>query len=761
VLATEKSTTVTNSPVMSPSVTNPAVANPTTTKNGGGRAMRSGRLIGCRVDETTLLVIGLGHVPSGEVALSIGEDQTDTRNAFVSNWRLAASSPRAKHGFAALLPTGDADLAMTTVRFGEKETAAPYIFAPRLSSAEEAAGLVREAAGSESPVVINRLVDSLMTGDLSRSRLLTITTLLQAIHASDGFIEMIGESHDGVTFVQGWSRGMAPGPCRISVISPAMSTVGECGIATFSRPDAPDGAAGFVGLVETSQIVDVTEIEGLIFRGRTGWRHVAAHPRKRISDPLETPEHIRSILMRTHGTPEVLLSLRAAANSFEGKETVSSLPYPVRMGIDSISQASNGNLLISGWLYDPDDHVTAVRLRRRNAAVCLDEHWTRFDRPDVTDSFNDQPHFAPGLQADHRAHGFIAHALLSGEDAAAPLYFELTLQDSRRAFLPVRPTRLSARSAALRQIASIDPTNSALPAIVETHIVPFLRHSSARATTIIEAVFDAGSFDEEDGTPIVIAASDSEENISPLLALLALDPETRRAPIVIAMPAERFRRQSGRLKELARFYRLSIRLVSVKGTGDIYDMLGAGTQAISCETVVSLSASLLPHGTGWYGKLMAAASTLKESIISPVLAYEDHSVRWAGSWIDDSDDEQPVAGRYAGYPLKAVTSMKLTRIAAASLECCVMPRDALSRAGGFSGNYLGTQEKGLDLGLRLSRSCFDSYLLPSVHMWGCNDLNDGHNPAMAALVEEIDRKIFKGQWLPVLAAEKHSEKRSA
>lgn len=757
-LVTEKSPTVTSSAATSSLVANPTMASPTTAKHGTSRAIRSGRLIGCRIDETTLLVIGLGNVPAGEVTIGVGEDQADTRNAFVSEWRLAPSSPRTRHGFAALLPAGDTNLSMTAIRFGEGETAASYIFAPRLSSVEEVVALVLESAGTQSPSVVNRLVDKLMAGDLSRRRLLSVTKLLQAVHASDGFIELIGESHDGVTFLQGWSRSMAPGLCRMSVIGGGTSVTAECGIATFPRTDTPDGSAGFVGLLQTSESAHAADIEGVIFKGRSGWRHVAAHPRKRVSDPLETPEHIRSVLMRTHGTPDVLLSLRAAANSFEGKETVSSLPYPVRMGIDSIFQAAEGNLLVCGWLYDPDDHVADVRLRRRDAAIRLNEQWTRFDRPDVTDSFSDQPHLVPGLRGDQRAHGFVAYAQLPGDNPVAQLYFELTLQDSRRAFLPVKPTRVSARSAALRQIGSIDPANDALPAIVDAQIVPFLRQSSARSAPVIETLLDTGPFDEKNGTPIVIGSGESEEDISPLLALLALDPETRRAPIVIAMPAERFRRLSTRLKELARFYRLSIRLVSVKGTGDIYDMFEAGMQALSCETVVSLSASLIPHGTGWYGKLMAAAATLKESIISPVLAYEDYSVRWAGSWIDDGNDEQPVAGRYAGYPLKAVTNMKLTRIAAASLQCCVMPRNAFSRVEGFPGNYLGAQEKGLDLGLRLSRSGFDSYLLPSVQMWSCDDAHNSQSPMVAALVEEIDRKIFRSQWLPVLAAEKLSEK---
>lgn len=717
--------------------------------------MRPGRVVGCPIDETTLLIIGLGKFMAGEVAIEIDGDRLGPRTAPVSGWQLAAPSPLATHGFAALLTIGRADQSVTTIRFGEGPASARYVFAPRPASVEEAAVLVAESGGAQAAAAIDRLVDLLMAGDLSRSRILATATLLQTARGSDGFIELIGESHDGALFLQGWSHSMAPGRCKVSVVGKMKPATCESGIAGFSRPDTPEGASGFVSLIEASGTLHAHDIEGLIFRGRTGWRYAAVHPRKRIAGPLETPEHVRSVLLRTQSAPDVLLSLRSAANSFDGKETISSLPLPVRMGIDSAYETDDGNLLISGWMLDPDDHVATVRLRRSGAAIRLDERWTRLDRLDVSDSFSDQQQFAPGLRGGQHAHGFVAHARLPTEDPGTPLYLELTLQDSRRAFLPVAPTRVSARLAALRQIGAIDPVNWALSAIIDTQIVPFLS-GAGRSAPVIDATLDPGTFEQEGRPPIIIGAGESEEDISPLLALLALDPETRCAPIVIAMPTERFQRQATRLGELVRFYRLSARLVSAKGTGDFYDLLEAGVLAVSCDTVVLLSASLVPQGKGWYGTLVATEASLKGSIVSPVLAYEDNSVRWAGRWTNDADIDQPIVGRYAGYPLKAVTEMKLTRIAAASLECCIMPRDAFLRAGGFSGGYLGSQEKGVDLGLRLSRSGIDSYLLPSVQMWGCDD-TPGEDAPSATLVEEIDRKIFKSRWSPVFAVERETK----
>lgn len=89
-----------------------------------------------------------------------------------------------------------------------------------------------------------------------------------------------------------------------------------------------------------------------------------------------------------------------------------------------------------------------------------------------------------------------------------------------------------------------------------------------------------------------------------------------------------------------------------------------------------------------------------------------------------------------------MTGFKLTPVTAASLECCAMPRAALLDAGGFAGGYLGSREKGLDLGLRLSSGGVACYWLPSVQMLGSDETSSIGTLAMSSLVESIDRKIL-------------------
>ncbi|MCA1440026.1 hypothetical protein I6F07_07260 [Ensifer sp. IC4062] len=703
------------------------------------RIMRGGRVLACPVDEGLLLVIGAGEPMAGALVAEINDDVAIRVTASIIGWRLALPSASCTHGFAALLQMKDTDRPLTTFRLGEDNKR--YIFAPRSIPVSDAAALLAELAGEQLGGLIDWVVDGLMQGPMGSPGLAAIIALLQSRKGGNGFVELVGETHDGAIFVKGWGR-IEPGVCRV-VVNGGKPVVCDCGIAAFLRDDVPAGGAGFVGLLSTKEPLRVRDIEGIIYRGRGGWRYAPVHEHRQIAGPSETPGHIRSVLLQTRSSPQVLLQLRSAANSFEGRETVSSLPVPVRMGIDSAFEAAGGAFLISGWLLDPEAHVQSVKLCGQRAAVPLHDRWTRLERADVTDAFTDEPMFRSAFGYAIHSHGFIAFAGGLGWDAAAPLHLELTLKDSRRAFMPLAPTRVPPRLAALRQISSIDPANWGLAEIVDRQIVPFLCASEAPAPRV-GTIVDAGAFEQADGPPIVIAAEDSEEgDMAPFLGLLALDPETRSAPIALVLPAERFRRHAGRIREFAQFYRLSLRLISAEESGDLYDLLETGIRVISHETVVLLAGSLLPNRAGWYSKLVAAHKA-HGGIISPTLAYEDHSVRWAGTW-PVGQSEYPSGGRYAGYPLSAVMALKLTQVAAASFECCIMPREAFLRAGGFSGCYLGSQQKGLDLGLRLSRAGMPSYWLPSVQMLGADETPGA---AAAPLLERIDRRIFAARWAP-------------
>jgi hypothetical protein len=697
-----------------------------------GRIPRAGRVTGCPIGGSTLLVIGTGGPMPNAASTTLNDDPAEISPAAIISWRLGAPLPTATHGFVALLPTNGAASAFATAQFEQEGALKRYVFTPRTVSVSEAAALLAELCGRHLAATIDALADLLIAGPSDPDRLSAIVTLVKAAHGSNGFIELLGEGQDGEIFIQGWAHDVMPGMAQ-AVADGDRPSIADSAISIYARQDIPQGASAFAGLLNEDGPISAGSIEGLVWRGRHGWRHVAVHERKLIAGPLETPGHVRSVLTRANGTPQALLRLRAAANSFDGTETVSSLPLPVRMGVDHVFQVDDAGFLVSGWLLDPEGHVQSVKLRRHNGEARLDGSWSRLDRTDVTDAFVDHPAFSRTSGYGGQRHGLVAHARIPEGDPYSALYLELTLRDTRRAFMPLSPLRTTARLAVLRQMCAIDPSDWGLQEVVDRQIVPLLC-TSERVSPTVEAVVDPGPFEAAEGPPIIIGVGENdEEGIAPLLAMLAIDPETKRVPIALVVPSERFHRQVARMGKLAAFYGLSLRLVSAGETGDAYDLFEAGARALSSDTIVLLSASLVPHKAGWYRKLVATQASLKNSIISPTLAYEDYSVRWAGTW---------PARRYEGYPISAVTGFELTPVPAASLECCVMPREALVKAGGFAGGYLGSREKGLDLGLRLSRGGVASYWLPSVQMLGSDETSGTATSAMGALVESIDRKIL-------------------
>lgn len=714
------------------------------------RIMRSGRVVVCPIDEALLLVIGASGPLADQLPVEIDEAPETQAIASIIGWRLSTPQASATHGFAALIPVERTRGMPATLRFGKEGSGKRYIVAPRTVSTGDVAAMLKELAGPQVVHVLGRLVDVLMKPPLDPRKLTAITALLKAGTAKDGYIELLGESHDDAIALKGWAHDIAAGVSRI-IIRAENASVAECSIAVFPRSDAPEDAVGFLGLLSADDLPRARDIQGIFYRGRGAWRYAPVHERKFVAGPLETPGHLRAMLLQSQSSPQVLLRLREAANGFDGTETISSLPVPVRLGVDALYQGDEGTFLISGWMLDPDDHVQSVRLRRGRTEARLDGAWTRTERLDVEDAFVDRPEFKGAISGHRRSHGFIAFADGLVGDPAAPLHLEITLRDSRRAYMPLHPTRLSARHSALRLLNAIDPTSWALPDIVDRQIVPFITAARTDAPTI-ETVIDIGRFGEAVGAAILVAVGEAEEDFAALLGLLALDPHTRQAPIVLVLQSEQFRRRAAGIRRLAEFYHLPLRLVSVEDPGDATDLARTAAQAIDNETVILLSASLTPANPGWYQTLVMNHETRSGSIISPTLAYEDHSIRWAGSSsLDRADHLQ--SSRYAGYPVGAVNRLKLTRVATASLECCIMPRKALLDDTGPSPAYLGASLNGLDFALRLSRRGYESYWLPALQMLGSDEASGAVSAATARYVERVDQTLFRGRWMQTVEPE--------
>ena len=96
------------------------------------------------------------------------------------------------------------------------------------------------------------------------------------------------------------------------------------------------------------------------------------------------PAHVRDGLARASASPETLRILRQAGERFDGRDTVSALKQPVRIGMDMVVEVPGGGFLVAGWMLDPDGHAESISLRTGSDSVRIDDTWTRLPRPDVS-----------------------------------------------------------------------------------------------------------------------------------------------------------------------------------------------------------------------------------------------------------------------------------------------------------------------------------------------------------------------------------------
>lgn len=704
-------------------------------------------LIACPINESFVLVLGAGAPMSGAQAVMLNGDPAMPGKAPVVSWPLADGRGRGSHGFVALVFAGPLKgERLNALAFRAQGRGASYRVAPEFLRPAALASTLASLAGAHLPAVIDAIVAMLSQGPMSRRKLEAMTTFVEASAKPDGFIEIIGAFEDGDVYLQGWSSDVRAGVSRV-LIAGATAQIAECTGAAFDRQDLNSKGKGFAALLVAPEPIDPFGMQRVYFRGRDGWRYSDVYEQRLLVPPRDTPGFARAILTKIRGSAEVVGRLRDAAYRYEGLDTVSGLALPVRMAIDHALRVEQGGLLLSGWFLDPDRRVESVKLRRRQAAIELSEVWSRVDRPDVSAAFDGQPPFTARFDHAHHGHGFTVFIPDFDADGSAPIYVELGIPHAPPAYLPIVPKRVTYREAVSRQLRSISARAAAASEIVERHLIPMVAAAATKAAGV-EKLEHVGGAAAPGDTTLVIGIDEQASDVGSLLALLALDPEIRAAPVILAGPEAIVASLRAEARRLADFYDLSLHLVAVGGCNDVFDALTVGAGAARTDRVVLLSGSLVPAGKGWFGQLCAAhRETDSTVIISPALLYEDDSIRWAGYRL--GGEAGGLSENYVGYPAATLDDVAPAVTPMANLECCVLAKSAIVPLMQGGQGYLGNRAKGMDLALRLSKLGTRAYWLPAVRMLGAEGQAD--RDAWDVHARAIDRAVFETRWNETIA----------
>ncbi|MFH1804524.1 MAG: hypothetical protein ABID63_06515 [Pseudomonadota bacterium] len=715
-----------------------------------GMPLDGKKVMAALVDEEMALMAGVGNALPATIDVFLNGDTESRVQASVISWRRADGSADVAYGFVALLPMKELPGGrLKNIVFRRPGHPVEYGIESRSQGLESILSAVAEQSGSAFPTVIDGVIEALLAGKTTAKRLRMVSALIRIASHSNGFIEVLGGLEEGELYIQGWSGNFPFGQVRVIAVedSPVLA---ELTSTEFQRDDLGENASGVVGLLTADHPINPAKLQRVYFRSRDGWFSIEVYQQRVLVAPRDVPAHIRSVLGRVKAPDTVMEQFRLAAHRFDGRDTVSDLDRPVRVGIDFSLVIEGSGVLISGWMLDPDRCVGAINLRVGSLSERIDNCWTRQSRPDVTEAFLGDAMFA-GMNPARNSHGFLVFcALPETPPSDLPVYLEFDIANAFPAYCPLTPTRASARQALSRVLPSLDPRSVAASSSIERQFGPMLQHMEAQSPYAID-IHDIGDFDEDARVTIVVGVDETITDIGVTIALLGLDEDTRHLPIVIAGPVESFDQVGSDMLRLAAFYKLNVRFVFAEGVEDFCDALEVGVNATNSEAVALMSVHILPRDTGWFAPLFAAFRKRGgKSIVCPTILFEDDSVRWAGTWIEDDGNGQYLADRYVGYPRAVLLDAEPTEVSAGTIECCIMPRSAFMAVGGFTRGYIGPAEKGLDLALKLRMAGTPSWWLPEVEILG-SEQSITSAPVWEELSHRLDRWAFDRRWSLVVS----------
>jgi hypothetical protein len=722
---------------------------------GPGIPLDGHSLLYAGIDRETVVIAGTGEAFAGSLPAILDDDPKSSAICTVAVLPASSRVTGKKRPFVAVL-TYPAGLATTPERLTIRSHghSHPYAFKHQAGDLQGFLLKVRELTPHSEADIVDGIVQALLAGGAKPEALQTAARVVDAVSGRDGFIEVLGTFDAGDVYLQGWAKGMPAGTSRVFVYDGALK-VGVLSCCLFERNDTGGKAFGFSGLLEAEGGVEAGSIRRVYFRGRGGWSAVEVHDLRSMPPARALPSHIRALLPKLSPAGDGRSRLEQAGRRYDGRETVSELDVPVRVGIDFSARIDGAGVLLSGWLLNPEDRVEAVRLRSGGASCRLDTLWTTQLRPDVTSAFETLSPFLTGPDACQR-HGFLVHVPQSDLPVSADAYLEILLKDGREAYAPLALGRAALRPAIRRLVSGLDPATAFRADILERHFLPLVQAGHVPDPVIAETI-DIGAVPEDADICLVIGLDGDFEKSRVLLTLCALDPALRDRPIVLAASKGAVQEQVEDFRRLSRFYGLAVRLVLADHVEDTLDALQAGVEAAPAETLVCLQSGVLPRRAGWLEPLLAAYRSCDGACLAaPTLLYEDDTIRWGGAWIEPEEGRHRLAQPYLGYPRRTLHGAEIATVAAAPFDCCIVSRSALAEAGGFSRLYLGTDEKGLDAAMRLALSGIGSVWVPEV------EIIHAEGGGLAAgtwrkLAGELDRLLFEHAWsaiLPDLAEER-------
>lgn len=551
---------------------------------------------------------------------------------------------------------------------------------------------------------------------------------------ASGFVEVLACPDTGGLFAQGWAMSLDAGRHRLARLDGALELC-EADVAVFPREDILPPGIGFCLFSLDWRGTDLDSLDCLFYEQQGTLKRLEIVRGTVLKLRGEAAaEHVRQMLPRLACDGQVIQ--RICRPRYQGIDTLSGTPLPVAAAFDAVFEAPTGELLVAGWLLDPLRRVERVIIKSTAGLYAPLHHcWNPLPRPDLNEGFAHDPRFARLLEASDGSHGFIAFAAGQPRQGGEEFYLELVLDDRNCLFRPLEIKRLEGRDLLPQILSSVPMQDPALDVIIDDTLAPFLAALPARQRqprTVQRPI----ALSDAPGEVTAVVPLTHLDHLQPMMALLSGTAEADRLDLMIVMARGRAGDAAGRLRTLFDFYGIRGRLLLVPDQTDLCGRIEAGLELASGTRVLLWSPAALPATPGWLGLLEAElAGCETPGLISPTLVYEDGSIFFGGDSAAE-DDNVPMLG----YPLGWMSRGAPRPVRAAAAQLALIDRDAMVRAGGFSGHLYSDAMVHRDLARRMHESGFGTWASGKVDFWMLEDL-PSTGDATARLLERVDSSL--------------------
>ena len=556
-------------------------------------------------------------------------------------------------------------------------------------------------AGQHAARITRFMLDVMRSDDggAARQPRAVLQAFLQHAARVDGCVEIIMHVPQRCVVMQGWGVKLTE-PVELLLPNAGVlrhtATVGD-----FARADLTAAASGSVLALPPEAIDAVTGLERIfLLAGDDLLSRRVVEPR--VLGLEDSVGQIRHLLPRLNCPPPLETLLRATLQPvFDGRDTLNSVPRPVRAALDMAVAAENGGAYVSGWVFDPAGHTAELHLcTEEGLAARLDERWERIPRPDVSAAFAADPAFPAPL--GHKW-GF-AVAVPDTLPPPRPVYLRFTFTDGGLAFLPVRFVSPDAPGIRAALLGSVDLHKPSGEPIVERHLAPFVAGLPSSGETVGEILL-SGPLQRARAIVVPLRTASLPRSF---LASFLLDPAGADEQVVFVCGPEWDHAQRQSLVCLIRFYGLPASVVAIARTPLPVDALREASVVSEAQSFLLVSPGLVGNAPAWRDTLGRAAGS--DPIACPTVLFEDRSVRFAGSQHVVFLDQVPfasISAPLAGLCAEFAGEGEPVSADAGTTVCCLISRAALpaitraarftTEAGQEAAFFLSVREAGLPM----------------------------------------------------------------